>query len=69
MCRQVNNPDVAIVADFFHMSIGYGHTDFAAGFDALRRIGYQEYMALECGAPGPGEIELPKSAEYMKQWL
>jgi sugar phosphate isomerase/epimerase len=48
---------------------GYGHTDFADGFAALRRIGYRDYMALECRVPGPGEVELPKSATYMKQWL
>ena len=98
ICEQVNNPNVGIMADFFHMSIeerniaqsieaagnhikhvhladstrqlpGYGHTDFKSGFDALKRIGYQNYMALECGVPGPADVELPKSARFMKQWL
>lgn len=98
ICKQVNNPRVAIMADFFHMSIeerdiaqsveaagnyikhvhladstrqlpGYGHTDFKSGFAALKKIGYQNYMALECGVPGPANVELPKSAKYMKQWL
>lgn len=98
ICKRVGNSNVAIMADFFHMSLeernisesieaageyirhvhladstrelpGYGHTDFAAGFAALKRIGYRDYMALECAIPGPGETELPKSAAYMKQWL
>ena len=98
ICKRVGSPNVAIMADFFHMSLeernisesieaagkhirhvhladstrelpGYGHTDFAAGFAALKRIGYRGYMALECAIPGPGEVELPKSATYMKQWL
>ena len=98
ICKRVGSPNVAIMADFFHMSLeernipesieaageyirhvhladstrelpGYGHTDFADGFAALRRIGYRDYMALECAIPGPREIELPKSATYMKQWL
>ena len=98
ICKRVGSPNVAIMADFFHMSLeernipesieaageyirhvhladstrelpGYGHTDFAAGFAALKRIGYRDYMALECRVPGPGEVELPKSATYMKQWL
>jgi sugar phosphate isomerase/epimerase len=98
ICKQVNSPNVAIMADFFHMSIeerniadsikvssdyikhvhladstreppGYGHTDFKSGFKALRKIGYQHDMVLECSVPGPGEVELPKSAQYMKQWL
>ena len=98
ICKRVGSANVAIMADFFHMSLeernipesieaageyirhvhladstrelpGYGHTDFAAGFAALKRIGYRDYMALECAIPGPGEVELPKSATYMKQWL
>jgi len=98
ICKRVNNPNVQIMADFFHMSIeeanipesikaagsyikhvhladstrllpGYGHTDFKSGFAALKEIGFENYMALECGVPGPGEVELPKSANYMKQWL
>jgi sugar phosphate isomerase/epimerase len=98
ICKRVNNPNVQIMADFFHMSIeeaniaesiraagsyikhihladstrllpGYGHTDFKSGFAALKEIGFENYMALECGVPGPREVELPKSANYMKQWL
>ena len=37
--------------------------------DNLAAYGYQSYMALECGVPGPAEVELPKSAQYMKAWI
>jgi len=98
ICKQVDNPNVQIMADFFHMGIeeqnipesiekagsyikhvhltdstgllpGYGHTDFKSGFAALKKIGYENYMALECGVPGPAEVELPKSAKYLKECL
>ncbi|MFQ6040200.1 MAG: TIM barrel protein [Candidatus Poribacteria bacterium] len=57
------------LADSTRLLPGYGHTDFKSGFAALKEIGFENYMALECGVPGPGEVELPKSANYMKQWL
>ncbi|MBI1924502.1 sugar phosphate isomerase/epimerase [Candidatus Poribacteria bacterium] len=57
------------LADSTRQLPGYGHTDFKSGFEALRKVGYQNYMALECGVPGPSEVELPKSAQYMKRWL
>jgi sugar phosphate isomerase/epimerase len=95
ICKKVGNPNVKIMADFFHMSIeevniplsieeagsyiahvhladstrllpGYGHTDFKAGFAALKKIGYTGYMAMECGIPGDSAVELKKSADYLK---
>ena len=57
------------LADSTRLLPGYGHTDFKSGFAALKEIGFEGYMALECGVPGPAEVELPKSAKYMKQWL
>lgn len=57
------------LADSTRLLPGYGHTDFESGFAALKEIGYENYMALECGVPGDATVELPKSAEYMKQWL
>jgi len=96
--RELGNPWVRIMADFFHMSIeerdipaalrqagdqvwhihladstrqlpGYGHTDFAAGFAALKEIGFDKYLAMECGIPGDPFLELPKSAAYLKQFI
>ncbi len=57
------------LADSTRLLPGYGHTDFKSGFAALKKIGYDKYMALECGIPGDREVELTKSAEYMKQWI
>jgi sugar phosphate isomerase/epimerase len=98
LCQAVGDPRVAIVADFFHMSLeeadlaasirsarewirhvhlgdsnrllpGQGHTDFASGFAALEEIGYDGFMALECGVGGEPDAELPKSVKLMKSWM
>ena len=45
---------------------GYGHTDWASSFSALKQIGFDGYMNLECGIPGKPEEELPKVADYLK---
>ena len=55
------------LADSNRLLPGYGHTDFASGFKALRDIGFDDYMALECGMPGPGEVELPRCAQYLRR--
>ncbi len=47
----------------------YGHTDFKSGFSALKKIGYDKYMALECSSPGPLEEELPKTISYLKECM
>jgi len=54
------------LADSTRLLPGYGHTDFRSGFAALREVGFDQYMALECGVPGPAEEELPKAAAYLK---
>jgi sugar phosphate isomerase/epimerase len=48
---------------------GYGHTDFTSGFAALRRIGYDGYLALECRIPDDPEQELPACVRYLSQCL
>lgn len=52
---------------------GRGHTDFAAALAALKQIGYQGYMTLECGEPSQNAPlkefyarELPRSLEYLR---
>ena len=40
------------LADSNRLLPGFGHTDFRAGFEALKSIGYKNYMALEAGFPG-----------------
>jgi len=48
---------------------GYGNIDFRAIFAALKEIGYEGYMALECAIPGNPEEELPKCVEYLKNCM
>jgi sugar phosphate isomerase/epimerase len=48
---------------------GQGHTDFVSGFAALREIGYEGFMALECGVGGDPDAELPKSVKLMRSWM
>lgn len=99
ICERVGNPNIKIMADFFHMSIeeentaasiraagshiahvhladstrqlpGYGHTDWKAGFDALKEIGFNQYMALECGNPAEDkQAGLKRSADFLKKLL
>lgn len=47
----------------------YGSTNFRAGFAALKSIGYANFMALECGIPGPPEKELPKTARWLRECI
>lgn len=54
------------LADNTRLLPGTGDTDFAAGFAALKDIGYDKYLALECGIPGDPEVELPKCVQYLK---
>ncbi len=54
------------LADNTRLLPGTGDTDFAAGFSALKEIGYGKYMALECGVPGDPDVELPKCTQYLK---
>ncbi|MEM2936505.1 MAG: sugar phosphate isomerase/epimerase, partial [Candidatus Bathyarchaeia archaeon] len=57
------------LADSNRLLPGHGHTDFKRGFAALKKIGYRNFMALECGIPGDPEIELPKCVKYLKQLI
>jgi sugar phosphate isomerase/epimerase len=55
------------LADSNRLLPGYGHTNFAAGFAALSRVGFDKYMSLECRIPGDARIELPKCAQYLRR--
>ncbi len=57
------------LADSNRLLPGYGHTDFAKGFCALEKIGYDKYMALECKVPGPPEEELPRCVKFLKSQM
>jgi len=54
------------LADSNRILPGMGHTDFKRGFKALKKIGYDKFMALECGVPEPQEENLKKSLKYLK---
>ncbi len=57
------------LADSNRILPGMGHTDFKSGFKALKEIGYQNYMILECGIPEPKVENLKKSLNFMEDIL
>lgn len=57
------------LADSNRLLPGYGHTDFKSGFEALKKIGYRNFMALECGVPGDPDVELPKCVNHLKNLI
>jgi sugar phosphate isomerase/epimerase len=88
-------PEIAIMADFFHMNIeeadiaasiraarerivyvhvadsnrlqpGRGHLDFTPGFRALKEIGYDGWLGIECRVEGPYEDALAESAALLR---
>lgn len=44
---------------------GYGNTDFKACFKALKEIGYEGFLNLECSTCGDYKETLPKTLEYL----
>jgi sugar phosphate isomerase/epimerase len=89
-------PEIAIMADFFHMNIeeadiaasllaaathlvyvhvadsnrlqpGRGHLDFRPGFQVLKAIGYDGYLAIECRVDGPYDEAIRESAALLRE--
>jgi sugar phosphate isomerase/epimerase len=54
------------LADNTRKQPGTGNTDFKSGFAALKKIGYDKYMALECGFLGDPEKAIKESVKYLK---
>ena len=54
------------LADNTRKEPGSGDISFTAGFKVLKEVGFQGYMAFECGLTDKSEIALPKSVEYLK---
>lgn len=54
------------LADSNRLLPGHGHTDFVGAFRALKQIGFEGWMALECGVLGRPEETLPAAAEFLK---
>lgn len=94
--KEVDSPNVVVIADTFHMSIeegdigaavreagahiehvqlgdsgrlepGNGHYDWPDTLDALEAIGYQGWLAMECGLSGPADQVLPGVAKLLKR--
>jgi sugar phosphate isomerase/epimerase len=48
---------------------GQEERSYVEGFRGLKMIGYQDYCSLECGVRGEREVEIPKSAAFLRnQW-
>ena len=60
----------ADIADSGRYQPGTGHLDFKPGFRALKRIGYDGYMTMECKIKGEPSVEaLKETAEYINaEW-
>ena len=54
------------LADSHRYEPGAGHIDFAARFAALREIGFDGWMALECRLTGAAEDVLPQVARHLR---
>lgn len=55
------------LGDSNRLAPGYGHTDWKSGLRALKTIGFNGYMNLECGLPGPYDVILPEVAEILRR--
>lgn len=54
------------LADSNRRQPGLGHTDFKAAFGALKAIGFQGFMALECHLTGEPETALTETARFLR---
>ena len=57
------------LADSNRAHPGVGHTDFAPIFRALHDIGFDGYLAMECGVRGDAETVLPQVAKSMRSLM
>jgi sugar phosphate isomerase/epimerase len=46
---------------------GQDERSFVDGFRGLKRIGYHDFMSLECGVIGNADEEIPTSFKFLKQ--
>ena len=54
------------LADSNRLQPGAGHTDFAGAFEALREVGFDGFMAMECGIRGDTETALHETVRYLR---
>ena len=57
------------LADSNRLQPGVGHTDFAGAFEALRSIGFDGYMAMECGIRGDAREALPEVVRHLRSMM
>jgi sugar phosphate isomerase/epimerase len=55
------------VADSNRLQPGRGHLDFRTGFAALKEVGYDGYLGIECRVEGPYEESLADSAALLRE--
>ena len=68
--RQANGHMVHVhLADSNRLQPGAGHTDFAGAFGALRDIGFDGYMAMECGIRGDSRAVFPEIVRRLRSWM
>ena len=54
------------LADSSRLQPGTAHTDFAGAFEALRDVGFEGYMAMECGIRGDTRSALSETVRYLR---
>jgi len=54
------------LADSNRVTPGHGHTDFAAAFAVLEKIGWDGYMALECRTRGDAAEDIARAAQLLR---
>jgi sugar phosphate isomerase/epimerase len=57
------------VDDTNRLQPGAGHMDFAGVFDALRAVGYDDWLTFECRLRGAPEEALPASTRFLARFL
>ena len=57
------------LADSNRLQPGMGHTDFRPAFQALKEIGFDGFMALECRIKGDREAALAETARYLRSMM
>ena len=55
------------VADSNRLQLGRGHLDFRPGFRALKAIGYDGPLAIECRVDGPYDDTIREAAALIRR--
>jgi sugar phosphate isomerase/epimerase len=60
-------PHIVHVADNNRLQPGKGHLDFCPGFAALKEVGYDGYLGIECRISGPYDEALAECAALLRE--